>query len=148
MEFTMKIEELRVRCREEGIPLTQQRIEIYKTLLESIEHPSPESIYQKLKNKFSTLSLATVYNNLEVLSRLGVVRKLNPLSNHARYDGNLSSHTHFVCLNCKSVEDIESTEIDSIRIPDPPENGRKIFSKTIQFVGICKKCQNNKLEEL
>ena len=142
----MKIEELRERCREEGIPLTQQRIEIYKALLSSKKHPSPEAIYRKLKAGFPTLSLATVYNNLEVLSRLGVVRKLNPLSDHARYDGDLSSHTHFVCLSCKSVEDIESEEIESIEIPDPPENGRKILAKTIQFIGICKKCQNNQEE--
>ena len=146
MEFAMKIEELRERCREEGIPLTQQRIEIYKALLSSKKHPSPEAIYRKLKGDFSTLSLATVYNNLDVLSRLGVVRKLNPLSDHARYDGDLSSHTHFICLSCKSVEDIESEEIESIKIPDPPENGRKILGKTIQFVGICKKCQNNQEE--
>ena len=147
MEFLMKIEELRERCKEEGIPLTQQRIEIYRTLLASKEHPSPERIYQKLKSNFSTLSLATVYNNLEVLSRLGVVRKLNPLSDHARYDSDLSSHTHFVCLSCKSVEDIESEEIKSIQIPDPPKNGRRIYAKSIQFTGICEKCQNNKLEE-
>lgn len=147
MEFAIEIEELRERCREEGVPLTQQRIEIYKALLVSKEHPSPEIIYRKLKNDFPTLSLATVYNNLDVLSKLGMVRKLNPLSDHARYDGDLSSHTHFVCIKCKAVEDIESAEIDSIRIPDPPENGRKIFGKSIQFVGICKKCQDKKQEE-
>ncbi|MEE9554737.1 MAG: transcriptional repressor [candidate division Zixibacteria bacterium] len=147
MDFLTRIEELRELCREEGIPLTQQRIEIYKVLLASREHPSPEIIYRKLKSDFPTLSLATVYNNLEVLSRLGIVRKLNPLSDHARYDGDLSSHTHFVCVKCKAVEDIESEKIDSIQIPDPPENGRKILGKTIQFVGICEKCQNEKQEE-
>jgi len=146
MKIEMKIEELKARCKKDGIPLTQQRLEVYKVLLESREHPSPETIYLKLKNDFPTLSLATVYNNLEVLNRLGLVRKLNPLSDQARYDGDLSPHSHFVCLSCKRVEDIESEEITAIQIPDPSENGRKITGKTIQFVGICSECQDNKQE--
>ncbi len=143
MDVTMKVRELIELCRSEGVPLTQQRIEIYKALISSREHPSPEAIYRILKDNYPTLSLATVYNNLEVLSRLGVARKLNPLSDHVRYDGDMSSHIHFVCLDCKSVEDIEPDDLESFQIPDLPEDGRKLIAKSIQFTGICEKCQNN-----
>jgi len=147
MEVLAKIEVLRARCKEAGIPLTQHRIEIYKILLSTKEHPSPEMIYHELKDNFPTLSLATVYNNLEVLDRLGLIKKINPLSDQARYDGDLSYHGHFVCISCKNVEDIDPASIDPLEIPDLLTKKHTILGKSVQFVGICEKCKNNTQEE-
>lgn len=141
MEIETKIEALRDRCRDQGIPLTQQKIEVYKALLGSKEHPSPESIYNQLKASFPTISLATVYNNLDSLGRLGLVRRINPLYDQARYDADLSSHTHFICVSCKKVEDMEFDEVDESIIPKSMANGNKVISKSIQYTGICKECQ-------
>ena len=48
-----RVEELRSYCRDNKIPLTQQRLEIFKTLLASPDHPSPEEIHIRLKGRFS-----------------------------------------------------------------------------------------------
>lgn len=147
METQTKINELRARCEEAGIPLTIHRIEIYKILLNSKEHPSPEMIYHNLKDTFPTLSLATVYNNLEALSRLRLVTKVNPISDQARYDGNISLHAHFVCLSCKSIEDIDPGTIDLSILPEMPDSDNVVYGKSLQFYGICKKCKKNTQEE-
>ena len=147
MRVVEKIEELIKHCRENGIPLTQQRIETYRVLVGSDEHPSPEMIYKRLKINNPTLSLATVYKNLEALSRIGFARKINPLSDHARYDGDFKQHNHFVCLSCRKVEDVHFEELESIRIPDIPGSEHVITGKTIVFMGICKQCQDNTQEE-
>jgi Fur family peroxide stress response transcriptional regulator len=143
MWTTEKIEELRTHCRENKIPLTQQRIEIYKALLDSEEHPSPEMVYRRLKMSFPTLSLATVYKNLEALARMGFAKKINPLSDHARYDGDVKQHSHFICLSCRKVEDISFDQLGSLEIPDIPDSDHIITAKTIVFMGICKACQEN-----
>jgi len=147
MRVIEKIEELRNHCRENGIPLTQQRIETYRVLVGSDEHPSPEIIYRHLKIKYPTLSLATVYKNLEALSRIGFAKKINPLSDHARYDGDVKQHSHFVCLSCRKVEDVHFEGLESLRIPDIPGSEHVITVKTIVFMGICKPCQENTQEE-
>ena len=147
MKIAEKIEELKSHCRENGIPLTQQRIEVYKTLVDSEEHPSPETIYRRLKNKFPTLSLATVYKNLKALTGMGFAKKINPLSDHARYDGDIEQHSHFICLSCRKVEDVHFEKLESIRIPDLPDSEHVITEKTIVFMGICKTCQDDTQEE-
>ena len=147
MEVTDRIEALRAYCRKSRIPLTQQRIEVYRILLGSKEHPSPETIYRRLKESFSTLSLATVYRNLEALNRIGFARKVNPLSDHARYDGDIRQHSHFICLSCRKVEDVHFEELESIKIPDLPDSEHAITEKTIVFMGICKTCQDDTQEE-
>ncbi len=147
MRVADKIEELKGYCRENGIPLTQQRIEVYKILVGSEEHPSPETIYRRLKNKFSTLSLATVYKNLKALTGMGFARKINPLSDHARYDGDVQQHNHFICLSCRKVEDVHFEELERVQIPDLPDSAHVITAKTVVYMGICKTCQENTQEE-
>lgn len=143
MRIAEKIEELKSHCRENGIPLTQQRIEIYRVLLDSDEHPSPEMIYRRLKKNFPTLSLATVYKNLQALAKMGFAKKINPLSDHARYDSDVRQHSHFICLSCRKVEDVHFEGLESIQIPDIPDSDYIITTKTIVFMGICKSCQEN-----
>jgi Fur family peroxide stress response transcriptional regulator len=147
MKTADKIEELKSHCRENGIPLTQQRIEVYKILVGSEEHPSPEMIYGRLKNKFPTLSLATVYKNLKVLTGMGFAKKINPLSDHARYDGDIRQHSHFICLSCRRVEDVHFEELERVQIRDLPDSGHVITAKTVVYMGICKTCQDNTQEE-
>ena len=147
MEVADRIEALRAYCRKNRIPLTQQRIEVYRILLGSKEHPSPEMIYGRLKNKFPTLSLATVYRNLEALNRIGFIRKVNPLSDHARYDGDIKQHNHFICLSCRKVEDVRFEELERVQIPDLPDSEHVITSKTVVFLGVCKTCQDDTQEE-
>ncbi len=147
MKTVEKIEELKSHCRENGIPLTQQRIEVYKILVGSDEHPSPEMIYRRLKNIFPTLSLATVYKNLKALTGMGFARKINPLSDHARYDGDIKEHNHFICLSCRKVEDVHFEELERVQIPDLPDSEHVITAKTVVYMGICKTCQENTQEE-
>lgn len=147
MEVSDRIEALRGYCKKNRIPLTQQRIEVYRILLSSKEHPSPEEIYRRLRESFPTISLATVYRNLEALNRIGFVRKVNSLSDHARYDGDIKQHSHFICLSCRKVEDVHFEELESIQIPDLPDSEDVITEKTIVYMGICKSCQNNTQEE-
>lgn len=111
--------------------------------MDSDEHPSPEMIYRCLKINYPTLSLATVYKNLEALARMGFAKKINPLSDHARYDGDLEPHNHFVCLSCKKVEDIHSDANSDLRIPDLKDTEHVITGKTVQYFGICKACKDD-----
>jgi Fur family peroxide stress response transcriptional regulator len=143
MDKADRVDQLRSYCRDNGIPLTQQRLEIFRALLGSPDHPSPEEIHIRLKGRFPTLSLATVYKNLEALSRIGFARKINPLSDHARYDFDLEPHSHFVCLSCKMIEDIHNSALDEFEIPNPHDSDHDITAKTVQYYGICKACKDN-----
>jgi len=143
MNIAAEIEKLREYFKENSIPLTQQRLEIYRELLWSKDNPSPEEIHKRLRERFPTISLATVYKNLEALARIGFARKINPLSAQARYDSGLSSHNHFVCISCKMVEDIESDAISKLQIPDPEDCEHEINLKMIVFTGLCCACKNN-----
>lgn len=62
--------------RSNGVKMTPQRLAIIDYLERHRVHPSAEDIYQALLPQYSMLSLATVYNTLELLQNLQVVIKL------------------------------------------------------------------------
>src|SRR5699024_11675440 len=71
----------------------------------SMIHPTADDIYKALKGKFPNMSVATVYNNLRILSEIGLVRELTYGDDSSRYDSNMDDHYHIVCEDCGKVVD-------------------------------------------
>ena len=60
-----------------GLRLTKQRQEVYQVLLEQRDHPTANEVYQRVRKKLPSISLATVYNCLEALVNHGLVNQVN-----------------------------------------------------------------------
>lgn len=76
---------------------TTQRRALYEALVRDKTHPTAEELYRKVKPHTSRLSLATVYNTLEALCKVGLVRKLPSNNGCCRYDADTTEHLH-VCV--------------------------------------------------
>ncbi len=134
-----EIERFTVACRERGTPVTHQRLAVYRTVLESHEHPDAEGIYRALHGVFPSLSLATVYKTLELLEGLGLVREVGAPGSSRRFDANRHRHHHLWCVRCHRIEDITHDALDALRLP--PGAGFEVSDYTIQFNGVCASCR-------
>lgn len=139
-EIRSKLEVLTDRCRDAGLPVTPQRLAIYRALLRSPHHPDAESVFESVRAEIPNLSLATVYKNLETLEKLGVVRELTPLHETARFDANLDHHHHLVCTSCKKVLDLYDDDLDGLRLPAARAKGFKVSNIRVQVEGLCSDC--------
>jgi len=130
-------------CREHGLSVTAQRLAIFEALSASREHPSAEQLHRAVQKKLPSLSLATVYKNLEALKAIGAVADVNPLHQEARYEAALPGtgagrpHHHLVCTNCKKVRDLHGLTLD----PLPDAQGFAVRAVRIQAEGLCPDCQ-------
>jgi len=127
-------------CQENGIKVTQQRIEIFKAIVQAEDHPDAEKVYQKLRKKLPTLSLDTVYRTLSLLNDLGVITTLGSSRERTRFDGNLDHHHHFVCTCCGLTADFYSDRLNSLKVPDSLAEIGKVEQTHVEVRGICKKC--------
>src|SRR6266851_1745955 len=66
-------------CRARGLSVTHQRLAIFEALASSHAHPSAEQLHRLVQKSIPTLSLATVYKNLEALRAIGAVSDVNVL---------------------------------------------------------------------
>ncbi|MBI2485586.1 MAG: transcriptional repressor [Deltaproteobacteria bacterium] len=132
------------QCKDLGIKVTPQRVAIYRELANTDQHPSAESIYQKIRNYYPNISLTTIYRTLETFEKLGLVSVVNILYNAARYDANLEPHHHLVCVACKKVEDYYDNSLMNLDISKSNLANYKVLGYTIQLNGICRDCRKKK----
>jgi len=92
-----------------GLKATSQRIAVLKELGKKM-HPTMEEMYDGIKKEHPSISLATVYKNVNVLKEQGVVIEINIPNGKMRYDYLARPHIHMVCNKCGSVEDMDYDE--------------------------------------
>ena len=118
---------------------SKQRDAIYSALVNTERHPSAESIYEELKNDFPSLSLATVYRNLNRFCEEGRAVKIDVGDGTVRYDGWVDPHAHFYCTGCNKVIDVLK-ENDFTPAIETKYNV-KLQGYSLVFYGKCETCQ-------
>jgi len=124
-------------CRRNGLKVTPQRTAVYKTLLESKEHPSAEMVWNNVKRLFLGVSLDTVNRTLLTLAEIGSAFIVEGSGDVRRYDGDLDNHQHCKCIKCKKVFDFHYPPFDDIKVPASIAAKFKILRKTVYLEGIC-----------
>ena len=111
-EIQRRIERFEQMCRDAGVKLTHQRMEIFREVAQTGSHPDADTVWQGVRKRMPTISLDTVYRTLWLLNDLGLVGKLGAPREGTRFDANLSPHHHFVCVQCGLTLDFYSDELD------------------------------------
>jgi Fur family ferric uptake transcriptional regulator len=120
--------------------VTPQRLAVLTALQATHEHLSAEEVFEEIRGKMPTLSLATVYNTLGELRRLGQLRAL-PVSGRVRYDlVARGPHHHLVCENCQRVVDLDPERVAQPELPANEVQGFAILTAEVIFRSICPDC--------
>jgi Fur family transcriptional regulator, peroxide stress response regulator len=127
-------------CRDAGLRLTHQRMEIYRELAESHDHPSVESLHQRLRRRIPTLSMDTVYRTLATFAGLRLINKVETVEAQGRYEVALNKHHHLICSRCNTILDFHWPAIDKASLPDGIGNWGRIDNKNVVVYGVCRKC--------
>lgn len=140
-EIGARLSKLESLCRQRGIPLTVQRRDILKAVLERDDHPTADQVYESAQDRIPGLSRTTVYRVLETLVDLGLIRRLHHAGGVARFDGKVHRHHHLVCNVCHQVTDVEGPLFDDLALPPGEEHGFEIEDYSVHFFGVCPECR-------
>lgn len=126
-----------------GMRITQQRMAICKYLVETREHPTAARIYQALAPQNRSLSLATVYNTLDMLVEKGVITVIGHLGDdHNHYETDMEPHINLACVSCHNVIDIEAGKLDVVSRTLNNETGFEILGANLLYYGLCPECKD------
>lgn len=120
---------------------SRQRESIEKAVHALHCHPTADEVYQAVREETPSISLGTVYRNLNTLAELGRIKKISMPEGGDRFDYNLTTHYHATCHQCGKVFDIA--------LPNPQQIAEKIHTETgfsvtgFHFVakGVCSRCK-------
>ena len=124
----------------EGTRTSRQRDRILEALRQTRSHPTAKWLYDRIRRQFPSLSLGTVYRNLAILQKQGLVVKLGLESGFQRYEAKILPHHHFVCERCGSVADLELTLDRSVIQKLRQTTGLRTTRYEIRLFGICERC--------
>lgn len=104
--FKMELVKL---LKEHDLKATPQRLCVLK-ILKKHTHPNIDELYKDVKKVYPTISLATVYKNLNTLQEQGLVVEVNVPNQKTYYDIYEEPHVHVVCSKCGHISDISFKE--------------------------------------
>lgn len=134
------VQGFRDRCRAAGLAVTHQRQIIFSTVYELRSHPTPEAIYEKVREQIPSISLGTVYKNLKTFLDTGMLREVNPLHGSLRVDANTDDHHHLICTECHSMIDLADDDLEPARLRRPLPQGFVLKRCAVEFYGLCLNC--------
>ena len=134
MKPIRSLEDALNRCQAMGMRLSRQRRFILELLWEAKEHLSAREIYDRLNRQEDSIGHTSVYQNLEALSREGIIECLD--RSEGRLYGNVSdSHSHVNCLDTSQILDVHVELPIELIEQIQQQTGVRIVDYRIDFYG-------------
>lgn len=131
-------------CHEAAVRLTPQRVEIFREVARTADHPDAERVLAGVRERMPTVSLDTVYRTLWLLHDLGLVHTLGGGRNRTRFDANLTRHHHFVCVRCGLTRDFHCQKLDGLALPETVSVFGRVEATHVEARGVCRECSDRK----
>jgi predicted GIY-YIG superfamily endonuclease len=151
-DVEQRLEHPKTVCRQAGSKVTHQRLEIFRQMARTGDHPNAEQVFQGGRKRLPTISLDTVYRNLWFLVDLGLITTMSSGRKRIRFDADLDQH-HILSVPAVASYGI-STGMSSMRsnhlkrslLMEPPKQPRwrfMAFAKNVIVVNIANEEKRN-----
>ena len=95
------------RLRMADLRVTRPRVAVLEAV-DAHPHADTESIFSTVRIGLPEVSRQAVYDVLNALTAVGLVRRIQPLGSVARYESRVGdNHHHLVCRSCGTIIDID-----------------------------------------
>ncbi|MEM1293115.1 MAG: transcriptional repressor [Cyanobacteria bacterium P01_H01_bin.162] len=141
---------LKAELNERGWRLTPQREIILETFqnLPKGEHLSAEDLRDVLKDEGEQVSLSTIYRNLKLMARMGILRELELAEGQKRYEINQPSphhHHHLICVRCNKTIEFKNDSVLKAGARTAKKSGYQLLDCQLTIHAVCPACQRSLL---
>jgi Fe2+ or Zn2+ uptake regulation protein len=130
------------RLRARGLKATAPRLAVLEAVADLEGHPDVDTIARHARARLGTLSTQAVYDNLRVLTELGLVRRIEPAGSPARFETRVGdNHHHVVCRRCGAAQDVDCVVGEAPCLNPSSVGGFLVDEAEVTFWGVCPSCQ-------
>jgi Fur family ferric uptake transcriptional regulator len=123
-----------------SLRLTSQRQAIIEAVFSTREHFTADQLLAWSRERDRSVSRATVYRTLPLLTESGLVREMDFGKEHKFYDPNYAQspdHSHIICADCERIVEFESDQIAQIESEISRKLGFAVKSQRLQITATC-----------
>jgi Fur family transcriptional regulator, ferric uptake regulator len=137
-----ELEQFKDFVRREGLRMTAERLELFGEIFAQHGHIDADELLAALKRRGSTISRATVYRNLDLMVRCGLVRRYQLGERRQRFEHlhQGQEHDHLVCARCGRMVEFKSAAIASMLSEIARAHGFEPSRHNLQIAGLCRDC--------
>lgn len=120
--------------------VTSQRRAIIDSVFETEEHFTAEQLLEWSRKRDRSVSRATIYRTLPLLTESGLVREMDFGKNYKFYDPNYAehpNHNHIICQDCDKIVEFDSPKIDRIENQISHKLGFTVKTQRLQITASC-----------
>lgn len=130
-----------VMLRDHGIYVTAQRLAVMRAVADQ-PHATAESLARAVRDEIGSISRQSVYDALNTLTELGVLRRVQPMGSPARYENRAGdNHHHVICRACGRVEDVDCAVGARPCLTANDDHGFEIDEAEVIYWGTCPDCR-------
>lgn len=123
-----------------NLRMTAQRQAIIETVFSTDKHFTAEQLLAWSRQRDKSVSRATVYRTLPLLTESGLVREMDFGKDYKFYDPNYADHpdhNHIICEDCDKIVEFESEKISRLESEISHKLGFKVKMQRLQITGSC-----------
>jgi Fur family transcriptional regulator, stress-responsive regulator len=129
--------------REQGIHVTAQRLAVLRAV-GAQPHATADDVLQGVRDEIGAISRQSVYDTLNTLSELGLLRRIQPSGSAARYETRAGdNHHHVVCRVCGRVGDVDCAVGKRPCLTASDTHGFDIDEAEVVYWGLCPTCREH-----
>jgi len=125
---------------QKNLRLTAQRQAIIDTAFSTRQHFTAEQLLAWSRRRDKSVSRATVYRTLPLLTESGLVREMDFGKDYKFYDPNYAEHTHhnhIICQDCEKIVEFDSPKIERLETEISQRLGFSVKTHRLQITASC-----------
>lgn len=129
-----------------ALRMTTQRQAIINTVFDTKEHFTAEQLLDWARQRDKSVSRATVYRTLPLLTESGLVREMDFGKDHKYYDPNYAdhpNHSHIICNDCEKIVEFEDEKIAKLEDEISHKLGFSVKTQRLQITGSCEQMKRS-----
>lgn len=130
-----------------GYKITPQRRLVLEVIMKSDRHLTAEEVAEQVREIQPSVSVATIYRNINLLADLGLLSRLDIHAGPSRYEVFQGHDHHMVCLQCGTAIKLGICPMEEEILQAAQAVGFSVGSHHFEITGICKECQERLKEQ-
>jgi len=120
---------------------SNQRSLVQEIVETADDHPTAQEVFERARTRIPSISLGTVYRNLQLLVDEGLLSERKVGNRPARYEANRHRHYHIFCSQCGGLEDLSIPYQKLLDRRVQKTVRYRLQGHSMEFYGICPQCQ-------
>ena len=127
--------------RERGYRVTVQRLAVLRAV-SAESHVTADAVAESVRTEIGSISIQAVYDVLDVLVGVGLIRRIQPAGSPARFEARVSdNHHHVICRVCGRTDDVDCAAGSAPCLTAVDDMGYEIDEAEVIYWGRCPECR-------